>query len=311
MINIKHIFSTVPKKIKKINGFKNKKIIKYSGFKKVHILEKKTTSDLVFFCVKKFFQKTKIKPNRIDALIYSSHSRDLEMPIFSASIQNKFSLRNNILCYDLPNSCSGFSNSLIHAYALVASGLAKNLLIICADTHSKISTDNNLKNIIGDACSCIFVEKKISNSFYYDIGVDGKNNDILKIESINRNKKLNMDGLKVLEFAIKRVPETISNVLKKSKLNLSNIDYYSFHQPNKSILDHLIKKLQLNRDKMISTFDFGNTSSPSIPLALSKIFKEKFISNKKFIFCGFGAGLQWSTVITTLKKTFVHKIYYL
>ena len=47
------------------------------------------------------------------------------MPIFSASIQNKISLRNNILCYDLPNSCSGFTNSLIHAYALVASGLAK------------------------------------------------------------------------------------------------------------------------------------------------------------------------------------------
>ena len=199
------------------------------------------------------------------------------MPIFSASIQNKFSLRNNILCYDLPNSCSGFTNSLVHAYALITSGLAKNLLIICADTHSKISTDKNLKNIIGDACSCIFVEKRVNNSFYYDIGVDGKNNNILQIETKNKNKKLNMDGLKVLEFAIKRVPETISNILKKSKLSLKRIDYYSFHQPNKSILDHLIKKLRLDRDKIISTFDFGNTSSPSIPLALSKIFKDKFI----------------------------------
>lgn len=311
MINIKHIVSAVPKTIKKIDNLKNKKIIKYSGFKKIHVLKNKTTSDLVFFCVKKFFQKTKVKPDKIDALIYSSHSRDLEMPIFSASIQNKFLLRNNIICYDLPNSCSGFTNSLVHAYALIASGLAKNLLIICADTHSKISTEKNLKNIIGDACSCILIEKKINNSFFYDIGVDGKNNNILKIENKNKNKKLNMDGLKVLEFAIKRVPETISNVLKKGKINLKNIDYYSFHQPNKSILDHLIKKLQLNRDKMISTFDYGNTSSPSIPLSLSKIFKNKIISNKRFIFCGFGAGLQWSSVITTLKKTFIHKIYYL
>ena len=95
-----------------------------------------------------------------------------------------------------------------------------------------------------------------------------------------------MDGLKVLEFAIKRVPETISNILKKSKLSLKRIDYYSFHQPNKSILDHLIKKLRLDRDKIISTFDFGNTSSPSIPLALSKIFKDKFISNKKLFSVG-------------------------
>ena len=311
MINIKHIISIVPKATKKIDDLKNKKIIKYSGFKKVHILKKKSTSDLVFFGVKKFFQKTKINPYKIDAVIYSSHSRNFEMPIFSASIQNKFSLRNNILCYDLPNSCSGFTNSLVHAYALITSGLAKNLLIICADTHSKISKDKNLKNIIGDACSCIFIEKKANNTFYYDVGVDGKNNNILQIETKNKNKKLNMDGLKVLEFAIKRVPETISKILKKSKLNLKSIDYYSFHQPNKSILEHLIKKLRLDRDKMITTFDYGNTSSPSIPLALSKTFKNKFISNKKFIFCGFGAGLQWSSVITNLKKTFVHKIYYL
>lgn len=120
-----------------------------------------------------------------------------------------------------------------------------------------------------------------------------------------------MDGLKVLEFAIKRVPQTISNILKKGKFNLTDIDYYSFHQPNKSILDHLIKKMHLNESKMISTFDFGNTSSPSIPLALSKNFKNKKISNRKFLFCGFGAGLQWSSVITNFKKTFVHKIYYL
>ena len=59
------------------------------------------------------------------------------------------------------------------------------------------------------------VAEKDYNSFYYDFGVDGKNNDILKIVSKNKNKRLNMDGLKVLEFAIKRVPETISNVLKK------------------------------------------------------------------------------------------------
>ena len=235
---------------------------------------------------KKFFQKTKIKPNKIDALIYSSHSRDLEMPIFSASIQNKFSLRNNILCYDLPNSCSGFTNSLIHAYALVASGLAKNLLIICADTHSKISTDNNLKNIIGDACSCIFVEKRLSNSFYYDFGVDGKNNNILQIVSKNKNKRLNMDGLKVLEFAIKRVPETISNVLKKSKINLSNIDYYSFHQPNKSILDHLIKKLRLDRDKMISTFDLEIQAHHLFPWLYQKFSKKNLYLIKNLFFVG-------------------------
>ncbi len=311
MINIAHILSVVPKSAKNISNAKYKKIINYSGFKKVHILNNKSISDLVFFNIKKFFQKTKIKPKTIDCLIYSSHSRESEMPIFSASIQSKFSLRNNILCYDLPNSCSGFTNSLIHAYSLIRSGVVKNLLIICADAHSKISKNNNLKNIIGDACSCIFIEKNSKNTFHQDFGVDGQNNDSLSIKETSGIKKLNMDGLRVFEFAIKRVPQTVSNVLKKSRLSFKDLDYYSFHQPNKTILGHLTKKLNLNPNKMISTFDFGNTSSPSIPLALSKNFKDKYIYNKKFLFSGFGAGLQWSSVIINLKKTFIHKIYYL
>lgn len=313
MINIKLILSAVPRNHLDLKNFHNlKKIIKYSGFNKVHVLKKNDTSkDLINFTIKKFLLRSKINPSIIDSLIFSSHTREQEMPIFSAFLQKKFKFRNNIFCYDLPNSCSGFTNALIHSHMLIKSGIAKNTLIVCADTHSKISKSKNLFPIIGDGCACIFVEKNNKNIFFYDFGVDGNDNNALRIESKKGKKNLIMDGLKVFEFAIKRVPETINKLIKKSNFKLNKIDYFSFHQPNKSMHNHLIKKLNLKMEKVIYTFQYGNTSSPSIPISFSSRFPNKKINNKKVLLCGFGSGFQWSTVLVNLKNTLIFKIHYL
>jgi 3-oxoacyl-[acyl-carrier-protein] synthase-3 len=309
MIDIKYIFSFVPKNYTKQNNSKEfRKIISYTGFKKLHVLSKSINNkDFIYKSCRIFFNKTKIKPRVIEGLIYSSHSRQVEMPIFSASIQNYFKLNNSILCYDLPNSCAGFTNSLIHAYSLITSKLINNILIINSDTHSKhIDSNSNLKPVIGDGCTCVFIESS-QNIFYCDYGVDGKDNDILKIS--RSSNKLTMNGIKVFEFALKRVPETIDNILLKSGIKKNDIDYYSFHQPNKSMFEHIVKKLGLKKKKILSCFDFGNTSAASIPIAISKNFPNKYIKTKLMLFCGFGSGLSWSTVLLKLKNTFVVKIY--
>ena len=132
-------------------------------------------------------------------------------------------------------------------------------------------------------------------------------NSILKIS--RSNNKLTMNGIKVFEFALKRVPETIDNILLKSGIKKNQIDYYSFHQPNKSMFEHIIKKLGLKKKNILSCFDFGNTSAASIPIAICKNFPNKYIKNKLFLFCGFGSGLSWSTVLLKLKNTFVGKVY--
>ena len=312
MINIKHILSVTPKYFINLKKNKNfKKVINYSGFEKVHILKDFSTSKLVNFTIKKFFVKTKVLPSKIDSIIYCSHSREYEMPIFSASIQKKFGFKKSILCYDLPNSCSGFTNSLLHSYSLIKSGLVKNTLVICADTHSKIAKSKNLRPIIGDACACFLVEKNSKNPFHFDFGTDGNENNALRISNNKSQKNLYMDGLKVLEFAITNVPKSVSRVIKKSKIKTSKIDYFSFHQPNKSMHDHILRKIGVDMKKVVSTFKYGNTSAPSIPLSLSEKFKNKKLNNKIFLFCGFGAGFQWSTILTKLNKSFIHKIYYL
>jgi len=310
MIEINSIHSYVPKNFisknelqKKLGKNKFKKIYNYTGFKKLHVLKKKQNRETFFLnAIENFFKISKIKIKKIDAVIFSSHSRKNEMPIFASKVQSNFNLRNNIIAYDLPGSCSGFTNGLIHSYAFINSGITQNVLLICADAHS-INLDKNLLPVVGDGLSCILIKRKKSNTVF-DYGVDGLNNEMLRIES--ETKKLKMDGMQVFEFAAKRVPETYNNILKKTKIK---IDYYCFHQPNKTIHDHIIKKLNIDFNKVIRTFEYGNTSSPSIPISICENFPNKKIFNKTFLFCGFGAGLSWSTVVSKLNNTFISKVY--
>ena len=199
------------------------------------------------------------------------------MPIFSSKIQSEFKLKNEIICYDLPGSCSGFTNGLIHAYSFIKSGLAKKVLLICADVHSYNLKDKNLVPIISDGVSCIMI-KKGKNFFYSDFGVDGKNSKILIKKS--GYGSLKMIGAKVLEFAIKRVPLSIKKVIKKSK---KNIDYFCIHQPNQSMFNLLIQKIGIHLQKVIPCSNYGNTSSPSIPISMSNYFNNKIIKNKIII----------------------------
>ena len=320
-MNIKYIVSGVPSNFLSEKDILNsigkqdyKKIKNYTGFGKIHRLKKtQSAKDLIEFTVNKFFNFSKVNPKKIESIIFVSHSRPQEMPIYAATIQHKFNLNNNIFCFDLPNSCSGFTNGMIHSFSLIKSKITKNVLLICSDTHSKsVDVKNkNLLPIVADGCSCIFIEKDEKNLFDYDYGVDGLDNNSLKIEDLGTEKKLEMNGLKVFEFAIKRVPKSINKVIAKNKIKLNDFDLISFHQPNKSIHDHLIKLLNIDKEKVVSCFSFGNTSSPSIPISFSKIFGNKIITNKTGILCGFGAGFLWSTVITKFKKTKISEVFFL
>ena len=316
MINLDLIFSCVPKNrinLAKSEFFKKneiKKILNYTGFTNVNRIPKNiTSSNFIFKSIKKFIGYSKIDIKKVDAIIFSSHSRESEMPIFSGKIQKKFNFRNNIFCFDLPNSCTGFTNGLIHAYSLIKSGVIKGkILLICADTHSKIvdTKNKNLLPVVADGCACILISKR-NNYFSFDYGIDG--NDALNISESGKKKKLNMNGIKVFEFAIKRVGNSIQNVEKTSKLKLRDIDYISLHQPNITILNHIIKKVGLNKKKILSCFDYGNTSSPSIPISICSNLANKKNKNKNFLFSGFGSGFLWSSIIMRNKECKVSKVF--
>lgn len=307
MIKIHSIQTSIPKNQMKYNDSeKIKKIINYSGFKKINLLNKDSSVfDLVMHSVKKLILKSKFDKSKIDAIIFTSHSRDIEMPSISALIHRELSLKQKIFCYDLPLSCSGFSYSLIHAHNLIKSEVAKNVLIVCGDSLSKYIDRNNinLKYIIGDSFSSIIVTKSNKDKFQYDFGCEG-NKDVLNLDITKKNNKFNMNGILVMSFAMNTVYKHIKNFIKINKINLDKT-YTCLHQPNFTIHDYLITKLRLDKKFNISNFNYGNTSAGSIPLAINSYFfnkKNKIIKNNILI-SGFGEGLMWSSCHISIQRS--------
>ena len=155
---------------------------------------------------------------------------------------------------------------------------------------------------MGDGLSIIYIEKNNENSFISDWGVQGFDRDVLKIE----NNKIHMDGIKVFEFASERVPQTVNRILVKNKQR--KIDYIVLHQPNKSINEHIMKKLNFKKEKFLINYDHGNLSASSIPVNICKNFSNKTLINKRFMFVGFGSGLSWSSAIIKLIKVKINRI---
>jgi len=315
-MHIKFISSYLPKNYRSINFLKKSlgknynRVLNYTGYKKIHVLkEGNSIQQFIFNSIRNFLKSNQINAKNIDCIIYSSHTRPSEMPNFSISIQKKFNLRNEILAYDLPNSCSAFTNGLIHSHAMLKSAVVKNVLLICSDFHStKLNKKNkNLVPVIGDGISCIYIKKDEKNLIKFDFGVEGNENSILKIE----NESLSMDGIKVFEFAVDKVPKTVARILTKAKNLKKKIDFVVLHQPNKNIFENLIKKLSIDNKKFISNYNHGNLSAASIPVNICKNFPNKIIRNKTFLFVGFGSGLSWSSIIMKLNRTKVEKIIYL
>jgi len=119
-----------------------------------------------------------------------------------------------------------------------------------------------------------------------------------------------MIGTKVFNFAIKRVPESVERVLKLSGFEDKDIDYYLFHQPNKFVIEKIIKKLGIDGSKVPreTVGKYGNQGPSSIPSTISDAISTEVQKNKrKLLLCGFGTGFSWASAILDLEKIYCPK----
>ena len=108
-----------------------------------------------------------------------------------------------------------------------------------------------------------------------------------------------MDGKKVFLFTMTNIPNIVLNLLKKDKMTLSNIKYFIFHQASKTVIDNLVRKLNLPRNKVFCNFEkIGNTVSSTIPIAIRDLLKNnKIKKGDKILLCGFGVGYSMAATI--------------
>lgn len=309
------------------------------GYGKRRVVKKGTTvSDLCVFGMNYLFDNNLLKKDEVDALILVTQSPDHFVPATSHIIQGKLNLKQDMICLDINQACSGYPIGLNQAFMLLEQDEVNKVVVLNADIMScKVSVkDRGSRPLTGDAASITIVENNSSDNIIYGtVNVDGKGADALiipaggfKMPSTQETAELKTDnsgnsrsldhlvmkGDDVFNFVQKEVPPMIENLLTKANCDRDEIDYYMFHQPNKFMLKKLADKMGVPYSKMPNNIveNFGNSSGVSIPTNITYNLGEKLLTNS-FLIClaGFGAGLSWASLLITLEKlTFCEIIYY-
>lgn len=279
-----------------------------------------TASDLAVEAAKKLFHENGISSGDIDFLIFCTQSPDYFMPSTACVLQDRLGIPTTAGAFGIDLGCSGFVYSLAVANSMVDSGLAKNVLLLTADTISKyLHPDDKNRILFGDAATATLIAKEgIAEIGKFERGTDGSGFENIIIRNganrnrtqtgaehtdengnIHRDDYFDMDGEAIFNFSVDRVPGLIAGCLKQNKIEKEDVDYYVFHQANKYMLNALRKLNKLPKDRFfIDLSDTGNTTSSTVPIGLVKSIRNGAIhQDMRVMIAGFGVGLSWAATI--------------
>lgn len=277
-------------------------------------------SDLAVKAAEQLLKENGIESKEIDFLIYCTQSPDYFMPSSSCIIQDRLGIPTTAGAFGYDLGCSGYVYGLAIANSFVDSGLAKNVLLLTADTISKyLHPQDKNRLLFGDAASATLIcTEGIAGIGRFVKGTDGSGYEYIIIRNGgNRHRKLtgkwitdkngyvhyednfDMDGEAVFNFTVERVPQLIEECLKINNLQREDVSYYVFHQANRYMLNTLRKLNQLPKDGFfVDLSDTGNTTSSTVPIGLVKSLKSGNIhKDMKVMVAGFGVGLSWAATI--------------
>ena len=301
-----------------------KKVGEKSGVLSRHISKDgETAFDLACKAVQKLFATEVIEKNDIDGIIFCTQSPDYIMPSNAFLIHKFFNFGNNVWAFDYNLACSGYIYGISICRGMIETDMAKNVLLITADTYSKYihAEDRSTSVLFGDGAAVSLISQtddstiidvqlassgKEYESFYIPSGgcripknADTKEKIIDHSGNITTQENIQMNGFAVWKFISVTVPEQIRNLLRKNSLLIENIDFFGFHQASKLTLDSLIKALKIDSKKAFSNLELiGNTVSASIPIALKQAEEQGVLKRGNLvILAGFGVGLSWGSAL--------------
>jgi len=300
------------------------KIAKKIGINNRHVAaEGETAGDLAYNAADKLFKEHNIKKADIDFIILCTQSPDYFLPSTSCVIQNRLGLTKKCGAFDFNLGCSGYEYGLAVAKGLITSKIAKNILLLTAETYNKHihPKDKGNRTIFGDGATASL----ISTEGYAEIGdfvlgTDGSGYDKLihKSGAMRQYQPINdlefdeegnpvssdylyMDGRAIFDFTSDTVPSMIEELLSKCKMTMDNIDLFVFHQANKYMINYLRKLMEIDKDKFyVFMEDVGNTVSSTIPIAIYEAQKEDRLHGNVLL-AGFGVGLSYGATILKCK----------
>ena len=313
---IKSIGAYVPEKIltnkdlEKIVDTDDEWITKRTGIKTRHIAENEVTSDLAYKAALDALKNADMNPQDIDMIILATISPDyFIMPSTACVVANKL----GVICpaVDIAAACTGFIYALAQAKAFIESGMYKNILIIGAETISKIVDwkDRTTCVLFGDGAGAAIIsatENKNEAIIDIDINADGKYQDYLitpgrgvKYGCESEKIWLEMKGNETFKVAVKTLSQSVRDILKRNNLTSDDIDWFVPHQANYRIIDAVARAIDMPKEKSVLTVHkYGNTSSASIPMAINEMVKEgKIKKGDLMLLDAFGGGFTWGSAL--------------
>ncbi|MFD1159525.1 beta-ketoacyl-ACP synthase III [Roseovarius aestuarii] len=283
-----------------------------SGIERRHFAaEGQTTSDLAVRAAQNALDNVGLKADDLDALIVATSTPDLTFPSVATMVQQKLGMTRGF-GFDVQAVCAGFIFALTNANALIVSGQAKRVMVIGAETFSRIMdwTDRSTCVLFGDGAGALILEAQDGNGKSDDRGIlsadinsDGRYRDMLYVDggvsSTGTSGKLRMQGNPLFRQAVEKLTSTAETALEKAGLASTEVDWIVPHQANIRIIQGTAKKMGVSMDHVIVTVqDHGNTSAASIPLAMSVGVAEGRIKVGDLLVSeAIGGGLAWGAVV--------------
>ncbi|WP_323778515.1 beta-ketoacyl-ACP synthase III [Leisingera sp.] len=282
-----------------------------SGIERRHFAaEGETTSDMAAKAAERALADAGLTAEDVDAIVVATSTPDLTFPSAATMVQSKLGMTKGF-AFDVQAVCAGFVYALSNASALIASGQAERVLVIGAETFSRIMdwTDRSTCVLFGDGAGALLLEGQEQPGTSRDRGIlstdlnsDGRYKDLLYVDggvSTQSTGYLRMQGNQVFRHAVEKLASTAKTALDRAGLAAADVDWIVPHQANIRIIQGTARKMGLSMDKVVVTVqDHGNTSAASIPLALSVGKERGQIKQGDLIVTeAIGGGLAWGAVV--------------
>lgn len=281
-----------------------------TGIRQRRIATSEGTSDLAAKAAERAIEQAGIKPEEIDLIILATSSQDYCFPSGACEVQGRVGAVNAV-CYDLSAACTGFVFALNTAQAFIQSGVYRTALVVGSEVLSKLIDwkDRSTCVLFGDGAGAVVLRADETGILGFQMHSDGTKGNVLTCGArsngnflMNQKPELSymtMDGQEVFKFAVKKVPEVISQLLEKTGTPIEEIRYFVLHQANYRIIESVAKRLKVGMEKFPANMEYyGNTSGASIPLLLDEMNRAgKLNPGDKIILSGFGGGLTWGATL--------------
>ena len=282
-----------------------------TGIERRHFAaEEETTSDMAAHAARAALSMAGMAPSDVDALVVATSTADLTFPSAATMVQDKIGMESGF-AFDVQAVCAGFVFALANANALIVSGQASRVMVIGAETFSRILDweDRTTCVLFGDGAGALLLEAVESEGTGADRGIlatdlnsDGRHKGILYVDggvSTQTTGYLRMQGKEVFRHAVEKLAKTGHAALEKAGLTADDVDWIVPHQANLRIIKSTAQKMGVDMDRVVVTVqDHGNTSAASIPLALSVgVERGQIKPGDLLVTEAIGGGLAWGSVV--------------